>query len=241
MTQPLIGITSRNENPQAIWTSPYVQDYIRSVEQAGGKVRILPAGGFDEDLDSVADSLDGILFSGGGDIDPARFNGVPHPAVDDIEVERDIMEFGLLQRAIERGMPFLGICRGIQVVNVGLGGTLYTDIPDQLGTKVPHVTPAELPKWDPIHSVDVLPGTWLAAHTPNTSLRVNSRHHQGILNLADGLRVMAVAPDGLIEAVSMEGHPFGIAFQWHPENMFNDKDARMIFQQFIQAAGKKSA
>jgi putative glutamine amidotransferase len=238
MRKPLIGLTSQNENPLTLRDSPYVRDYIESIERAGGSVRLIPAGGFDESLENLFASLDGLLLSGGGDIDPVRFNGTLHPSIDGISFERDQMEFGLLEMAIWKGLPFLGICRGCQVVNVCLGGTLYTDIPDQLGTTIQHSISQDEPRDLIAHSVTVAPDSWLARLTGKSELQVNSRHHQGIDRLGNGLEVMAAAPDGLVEAICLEGHPFGMAVQWHPENMFGDPSAREIFQAFIAKCGE---
>jgi putative glutamine amidotransferase len=233
MSKPLIGLTSRNENPQTLWDSPSVCDYIVSIEKAGGSVRLIPAGGYDESLEDLFASLDGLLLSGGGDVDPVRFNGQLHPSIDGISFERDQMEFNLLDMAIRDGLPFLGICRGCQVVNVGLGGTLYTDLPDQFGSSIEHCISQNEPKDLIAHSVTVTSGSWLANVTGKSELCVNSRHHQGIHQLGDGLQVMATAPDGLVEAVCLFSHPFGMAVQWHPENMFGDLSEKELFRSFI--------
>lgn len=234
--KPVIGITTQNDNPQSLWERPYVRDYVISIERAGGQVRLLPAGGFDESLMEVFSSLDGLLLSGGGDMDPIRFNGLPHPTVEGVDLERDGMELKLVDMAVFYGLPIFGICRGIQVMNVALGGTLYTDLPDQLGTTIAHSTENELPKDTINHTVQVLPETWLSAVTRQNDLPVNSRHHQGLLTLAGNLQVMAVAPDGLVEAVNLPDHPFGVGVQWHPENLLNDPYSIKLFSLFVQAA-----
>ena len=234
--KPIIGITTRNEDPDSLREKPYVQDYVIPIEQAGGQVRILPAGISSDDLVEEYAALDGLLFSGGGDVDSVLYKGLPHPAMAGVIPERDDMELKLIKMAILDGLPFLGICRGIQVMNVALGGTLYTDLPDQLGRTVSHSTPKCLPKDTINHTIQVQPGTWLAEITGQKELKVNSRHHQGIHRLAAGLQVMAISPDGLVEAVELPEHPFGVGVQWHPENLNDDPDARKLFSRLIQAA-----
>lgn len=215
---------------------PYVTDYILAIENAGGNVDILPADIPTDSLHDAFSQLDGLILSGGGDIDPVIFHGEPHPSVEGIIPERDATEISLTKLAILHRLPFLGICRGIQVMNVALGGTLFTDLPDQLGKTVAHSTEKRLPKNTINHMVKVKPDSWLYEVTRQKELPVNSRHHQGIKLLAEGLDVMAIAPDGLIEAVHLRGHPYGIGVQWHPENLPEVDHARTLFETLIRAA-----
>jgi putative glutamine amidotransferase len=182
--------------------------------------------------------LDGILLAGGGDISPERFNGEPHPRIDDVDTERDVLELNLVRTASEDGKPFLGICRGIQVVNVGLGGTLYTHIPDQHPNAIDHAYPGNMRKVL-VHEVEVEPGSCFRKIVSKPNLPVNSLHHQGIKDVAPGLRVTAYAPDGLVEAVELPDHPYGFAVQWHPEWLTDQKSTRNLFRSFIDAAGQK--
>lgn len=237
-TSPVIGITCADSNLQRGRRDPALRDYCRSVEEAGGVFRLLAPSGFEAGASQrIFSELDGLLFSGGGDVAPQRYGGEPHPHLTNIDPARDEMECTLVQMAHFYGLPFLGICRGLQVINVALGGSLYTHLPDQLGGTIAHRTPAEWPKDYLAHTVRTVPGTWLAEMTGKTELQVNSRHHQGIRELADGLEVCAAAPDDLIEGVFVPDHPFGVAVQWHPENLFADVAARDIFRLFVQAAG----
>ncbi|NPA30747.1 MAG: gamma-glutamyl-gamma-aminobutyrate hydrolase family protein [Chloroflexi bacterium] len=180
---------------------------------------------------------DGLLLAGGGDIDPARFHGQPHPKVDEVYPDRDAVEITLARRAVAEGVPVLAICRGIQVLNVALGGTLYTDIPDQLPDAVIHRGQGPL-RHLCAHPVHLEAASRLAAILGTTDLCVNSFHHQGIKDLAPGLRAVAWSECGLIEAVEVPEHPFAIGVQWHPELMARQEHEPMqaLFRAFAQAA-----
>ncbi len=234
--KPTIGLTTRDLSPDDLWEKPYVADYVKAIEKAGGVVRLLPAGIQDQNLVEVFSTLDGILLSGGGDVEISRYGGQPHPKVDGVIPSRDDLEIQLTEMAMFYQVPLLGICRGIQVMNVALGGTLFTDIPDQLGTTIAHSTDKGIPKETINHVVNLEATSWLALLTQKEQLPVNSRHHQGILQLAGGLQVMATSPDGLVEAVQVLDHPYGIGVQWHPENLSNHEHARLLFESFIVAA-----
>jgi putative glutamine amidotransferase len=236
--KPIIGLTTRDLAPDDLWEKPYVADYVKAIEKAGGEVRLLPAGIQDQNLMEVFSTLDGVVLSGGGDVEVSRYGGQPHPAVDGVIPSRDDLEIRLTEMAMFYQLPILGICRGIQVMNVALGGTLYTDIPDQLGTTISHSTEKGIPKETINHVVDLAPDCWLAQLTQKNQLQVNSRHHQGILQLASGLQVMATSPDGLIEAVQVLDHPYGVGVQWHPENLTNQEHAFLLFESFIQSAAE---
>ena len=238
MSFPIIGITA-NTVPESDNRSAQValsQTYLDAIQHAGGVPVILPPLLEGEALQSILARLDGVLLSGGSDLDPARFNGLPHPRVYGIDPFRDEMEIQLVNLAASQGKPFLGICRGIQSVNVALGGSLFTDVRDQLAGALKHDCYPDLPRNYLAHAVSVLPESRLAAILGGESVQVNSLHHQGILSLAPSLRPLAYAPDGLVEAVDLPGHPFGLAVQWHPECLQEHANQRALFQAFIQAA-----
>ncbi len=180
---------------------------------------------------------DGILLAGGGDIEPARFNGAMHPKVNEVFPDRDAIEIALARRAVAEGKPLLAICRGIQVLNVALGGTLYTDIPDQIPQAVGHRGTSPL-RYICQHDVRLAADSRLARILGRERLCVNSFHHQGVKDLAPGLRAVAWSDCGLVEAVEVPDHPFAIGVQWHPELMVAHGEPHMqaLFRAFAQAA-----
>jgi putative glutamine amidotransferase len=237
MKKPLIGITTYSGTDDYGHATNYqLSVYLQALTKAGALAVMVPLTSPDEDLALLAQRLDGILFSGGGDIATERFDGEPHSKVYKVDPERDRVEFGLLNNAIRQKTPLFGICRGLQVVNVGLGGGLYTHLPDQFGDRIPHPQPGELDRSRKVHLVRVEPGTRLAGIIGEGALMVNSIHHQGIKDLAPGLVASACAEDGLVEAVELADHPFGIAVQWHPEWLVDDEKAIALFDAFVKAA-----
>ncbi len=239
--RPIIGITaghSQNEYGQS--TILLADAYLQAVLGAGGIPLLVPASIANLDDAGVYSRLDGILFSGGGDIAPARFGGEPHPRIADVDAPRDELELALLQRAVTDGKPFLGICRGFQLVNVGLGGTLYTHIPDQLPGALHHNNPGDK-RHDLVHEVELERESRLGEIIATTHLAANSHHHQGLKDLAPGLRATGHTADGLIESVELGDHPFGIAVQWHPEWLTDMDPTRKLFHRFVRACAEASA
>jgi putative glutamine amidotransferase len=238
LTAPVIGITSNYTPPKEgkFGTIAIGEAYVQAVLSAGGLPVILPVGLSGEDLQTLFARLDGLLLTGGGDIDPVRFAGLPHPRVYDIDERRDALEIRLVQMAAETGKPFLGICRGIQVINVALGGTLFTDISDQLTNSLRHDWYPNIPRDYLSHPVSVAKGSLLAQVLGGEAFEVNSLHHQGLERLAPALRVAAYAPDHLIEGVELPGHPFGLGVQWHPEWLQEHAPQRQLFHALVRAA-----
>lgn len=236
--KPLIGITT-NQSTHADGhpTVLLMQAYIHAVMQAGGVPVLIPSMLHADGWDALYARLDGILFSGGGDIAIEHFDGVPHPRVYGVDPERDAIELKLIQASAADGKPFLGICRGCQLVNVGLGGTLYTHLPDQLPGALDHAYRGHL-RTTLVHQVKLEEGTRAAEIFGEPILKVNSLHHQGLKDLAPALRAAGYAPDGLVEAVELPDHPFGIAVQWHPEWLTDQQPTRNLFRKFVEAAGK---
>ncbi len=233
---PIIGITS-NQLPNS-YGQPIVQlnqAYVDAIAQAGGVPVVIPSSLAGDGWETLYARLDGILFSGGGDIAVERFAGEAHPRIDDVEPERDSIELSLLHAAAAGGKPFLGICRGCQLVNVGLGGTLYTHLPDQLPGALDHAYPGNRRKVL-VHEVQIEEGTMAASVLEEPIVRVNSHHHQGLKDIAPDLKVAGRAPDGLVEAIELSEHPFGLAVQWHPEWLTDQPSTRSLFRKFVQAA-----
>jgi putative glutamine amidotransferase len=238
MAAPIIGVTS-NLTPAKDGKIAVVsvgEAYIQSVLRAGGIPVVIPVGLSEAELQALFPRLDGILLTGGGDIDPERFNGPAHPRVYDIDPRRDDLEIRLVQMAAENDKPFLGICRGIQVINVALGGSLYTDISDQLPGSFKHDWYPDVPRSHLAHEVAVSQQSKLAGILGGAIFQVNSLHHQGLDRLAPGLTAAAFSTDRLIEAVELEGHRFGIGVQWHPEWLQEHAPQRQLFQALVQAA-----
>ena len=236
--QPVIGITTfEGTNPDGLPTSLLLQAYIHAIMQAGGVPVMIPSMLAEQGWDVLYGRLDGILFSGGGDIAPEYYHGENHQRVAGIDPLRDTIEFNLLRAVVDDGKPFLGICRGIQTVNVGLGGTLYEHLGEQFRGEIDHTYPSTM-RTTLVHEVKIEEGTRIAEAVGKPILKVNSLHHQGIRDVAPGLRVTGYAPDGLVEAVELPDHPFGLAVQWHPEWMTDQLSTRKLFKAFVEAAEK---
>ena len=235
---PIIGITTnQSHNAYGYPTVMLMQSYINAVSQAGGVPVLIPSTIAEDGWAALYSRLDGILFSGGGDIGLEFAPGEPHPRIDDVDVQRDSIEINTVRAAASDGKPFLGICRGCQVMNVALGGTLYTHIPDQLPNALDHSYPGNM-RTVLVHEVKVEEGTRLAEVFGEPILRVNSLHHQGLKDIAAPVRVAGHAPDGLVEAIELPEHPFGVAVQWHPEWLTDQEPTRNLFKKFVEAAGK---
>lgn len=232
---PLIGVTTYSANENFEVTLP--ENYISAVRRAGGiPVLIAPGEGHTDEL--VA-RLDGVVLAGGGDICPSCYEGEDHETVYMVNAERDRMELQLALQIIDRGTPTLAICRGIQIVNVALGGTLHNHLPDLVGETVLHRAPPR----EPIpHPVDVEPGSRVASTLQNCRVEPMSWHHQALKDVADPLKVVARAPDGVIEAVEMCDHPWLLGVQWHPE-ITADRDAsqQRLFDGLVHQAGSGRA
>jgi putative glutamine amidotransferase len=240
--KPLIGITP-GSSIDALSHGTFERfsinaAYANAILAAGGIPVVLP---FQANAAALAESLDGLLLSGGSDIAPSRFGAAEiHPETYGISPERDQFEVDLFQHALARNTPILGVCRGIQLVNVALGGTLIQDIATEhvAAEPIQHRQQRNgVAANQPGHDVAIDAGTWLHHQLGTTSLPVNSFHHQAIADLAPGLEVIARATDGTIEAVTMPDRSFVFAVQWHPELMFVDHPAHLIpFQGLVDAA-----
>jgi putative glutamine amidotransferase len=238
MNHPLIGLTTfRNKSAAGLSQISVTEAYVNALIGAGAAPLLIPLGLPETVLQTIFSRLDGILFTGGGDVNPGLYQGQDHPLVDEVDPDRDRIEIQLIQKASRSSLPFLGICRGLQVVNVALGGTLYEDILDQRPGSQRHQFWPEQPRNHLAHPVEIEPTSRLAAILGVDRPEVNSFHHQGIRDLAPVLAASAYAPDGLIEAVELPDHPFGLAVQWHPEWLVMDSAAmRELFKELVHAA-----
>jgi putative glutamine amidotransferase len=239
MVTPVIGLTTYNgENRYGHPIAALMHKYVAVIIEAGGAPVLIPSGLPDDARRSLLGRLDGILLTGGGDIAIDRFGGEAHSCVAGVDPQRDAVEFAILQAAAESGKPFLGICRGFQMVNVALGGTLYTHIQDQLPGAIQHDYDSGSQRQFLAHEVRVEGVSHLAGILGETRLNVNSLHHQGVKGVAPRLKPVAHAPDGLVEAVELPDHPFGLAVQWHPEWLTDQPVTRRLFRAFVEAAGQ---
>lgn len=236
MKKPIIGVTPLFDRERdSYWMLP---GYLEGLEQAGALPIVLPLPEALDDLTPLVSLCDGLLFTGGQDVSPTLYGETPKPTCGEVCPARDRVEQALLQLALERDLPVLGICRGIQFLNAVLGGTLYQDLPTEHPSQTQHhMTP---PYDRAVHTVTLQPGTPLAELLGTEHIGVNSYHHQAVKTLAPCLTEMAWSEDGLIEAVCLPEKRFVWAVQWHPEFAFRvDEHSRKIFGAFVAAAGKK--
>jgi putative glutamine amidotransferase len=227
----LIGITNCRK----------LEDYRQAVLHVGAEVRVLEPSA--ETSDALAE-IDGLLLTGGEDVDPALFGEAPHPTVVEVDPQRDAFELALTRTARARGLPILAICRGIQVLNVAAGGTLVQDIPTQITGAVEHrlaVPPHQ--SYDLAHEVWMDKDSLLARLMSDRlgsvdTVEVNSRHHQAVKQVAPGFDISATAPDGVIEAIEDPKATFCLGVQWHPENFWRTGEFRALFEGFVEASEK---
>ena len=218
MSRPVIGVTIAFDNRREGFFS-LRRDYLRSVEAAGGLPLVL-APGSPSDAPALVDRVQGVLFTGGSDVDPSLYGEAPHPRLGDVFRDRDEFELAVCREALDRDLPILGICRGHQVLNVATGGTLIQDIPSDVTGGEVHDSERE--RWERSHDVRILPGTRLRELLGEDRVAVNSFHHQAVKELGRGLRVSAVSGEGdVIEGIEGEASRFVLGVQWHPESFWN--------------------
>ncbi len=239
MNTPLIGITAY----------PYIMpghgwDYdicyranALAVERAGGLPVLIPAALKPETLRALFDRVDAVLLPGGGDVNPDRYHEAPHPTIGGVNDIRDTAETLFTQWSVEDKRPILGICRGMQIMNVALGGSLIQDIPSEVTTTLVHDVEDGIPRSTIMHEVAITDDSHLAQILGTSLVQVNSLHHQAVDMPSSLVRITAKAPDGVPEAMEIPNHPFAMAVQWHPEDMLNGGDGRMqrLFDAFVQA------
>ena len=235
---PIVALTATTAPTDGIPRVRTNAAYVLALEGAGTVPLVLPpiaAGLADRALDAVS----GLVLTGGEDVAPWRFAERPHPALGTVNEVRDAWELALAGAARARGMPTLAICRGLQLLNVALGGTLVQDIPSQCSSAIPHAPAGE--RSDRVHAVHLVTGSHLADAVGATQLVVNSKHHQAIGTIARGLRVSARAPDGIIEGAEWEADDWwAVGVQWHPEELIATPEAweRSLFARFASEAAR---
>lgn len=211
-------------------------DYLRAIDKAGG-MPIVVSCVRAEDVSEILNLCDGLILSGGPDVAPDFFGEQPHPQLGSVVRERDDYELALAREAVTRDMPLLAICRGVQILNVALGGTLVLDIPSEVPHRVAHAHQG--PRTDLAHDVRVSEGSRLHSLLGGLTKPVNSFHHQSIDRVADGLTINAVSPeDGVIEGAEMVNRKYAVGVQWHPENFWRTGEFDALFSGLVVASRK---
>ena len=234
MRRPLIGITiGYSAQNRELFTLR--DDYVRAVEKAGGLPVVL-APGQPEDAADFLSRVDGLLLTGGADLDPGLYGEEPHETVTRVIPERDAFEIALCREILRKDGPLLAICRGHQVLNVATGGTLIQDIPSQLSGAKDHDPDKE--RWETAHTVRILPQTRLREILGRETIDVNSFHHQAVRDLGQGLVVSASSTgDGVIEGIELPGRRLAVGVQWHPEAFWDrPRDFQRLFEALVQAS-----
>lgn len=230
---PLIGVTTYGRNEYSAFTLP--TEYVDAVRRAGGIPVLIPPG--EAQVTALVARLDGLILTGGPDVDPDHYDGLPHKMIYGIDPERDTMELALARLVAAQDQPTLCICRGAQVMNVALGGTLVEHLPDEVGEQVTHRDPRSI--WA-VHPVQVEADSQLAEVLQTTATAPNSWHHQAIRHPAPTVKVVARAADGTIEAAEKPDHPWLILVQWHPEaTAMSDPTQQRLFDALVAAARQK--
>jgi len=227
----LVGVTTYQMNEDEKFDLPAV--YVESVRRAGGSVVLIPPGP-SVDIEAILSRVDALVLSGGGDIEPGRYGGELHDSVYNLFPERDETEFEIARWALEKHLPTLAICRGLQIVNVVCGGSLHVHLPDVYGNSVEHRVP---PRNAVDHTHHIEPSSRLANILEETEVVAKSWHHQAVDRLADNFRIVASAADGCIEAIESDAHPQLIAVQWHPEMTAGESPPQQrLFNELIRLA-----
>ena len=233
--KPRIAVT---QNINSDGTTSILPQYIEALEHAGAEVILLPYTDNPGEIIDLVRVYDGICFTGGVDVDPKRYFEEKTRWCGETEDKRDLFELGVFFIALQENKPILGICRGLQLINVALGGTLYQDIPSMCITDISH-TQSES-KFEYSHEVNVIKYTPLHRLVGSERIKANSFHHQAIRELGEGLEIMAQADDGIIEAVYSPNYLYLRAYQWHPERIcHNDEKQQLIFNDFISICKTK--
>ena len=234
MAKPLVGITTyvtpASFGPWELESALIPYDYVRGVERAGARVVLVPPS--DDGVEEVLDAVDGLVFSGGSDLDPDLYGQERHPETNGVVPARDTAELTLLTAALERDLPVLAICRGVQILNVARGGDLEQHLPDHVG----HERHKEVPGVFSDHEVEIEPGTRLSG-VLGDRVAIKSHHHQGLARLGEGLRPSARDEDGWVEALEVSDRRFAVGVLWHPEA---GDDARLFEALVAEAAAYRA-
>lgn len=236
--KPLIGIPTRTQTIDHIVFHSLASTYTRALELAGSAPILVPLRLDEETLRAIFAHLDGLLLAGGIDLHPSEYGEEVEPFCGNVDPERDAVELRLTRWAMEKAMPILGICRGIQTLNVAAGGSLYQDIPAQIENSLHHSHRQGDPYALRVHPIEIAPRSRLAHALGETRVGVNSLHHQSVKQVAPGFHIVARAPDGVIEGIEANAGRFALGVQFHPEWLIDDARMVRLFQEFVQASRK---
>ena len=231
---PIIGITSHSRNLANEVVLPGT--YVDAIQSSGGNPILLPP--TQTQLESLLDVLDGLVFTGGGDIHPIHYNGEDHPTIYGVDDDRDAFEITLAKLALMRKIPILGICRGMQVLAVASGETLIQHVPDIYGSAIDHRL--DHPRRPILHNIEIFPESQLFQQLGETHLKIVSWHHQSVTAVGTNWQLAARSSDGVIEAIEHLIHPWAIALQWHPELSIQDPAHQRLFRSFVSACQNDS-
>lgn len=234
--RPRVGIPYRTRKEELSGTRGKYESYLRAVENAGGEPVEISLGLSSDELESMAESVDAVVLPGSpADVNPSLFHASPRKETNEADTNRERTDYALLKNAFDEGKPVLAICYGVQLLNVYLGGTLIQDIPSELHTNIPHERDKGRP--ETFHEVQFETNSRSAMIAEANVAKVNSSHHQAILEPGRSLRIVGRAPDGVIEAVEWTGDANWVTgVQWHPERMAEDALAQGLFRELIAAA-----
>ncbi len=241
MARKIIGITCATAPRQGLESARQTlnRPYAWAVEQAGGVPLFIPATSYTENANAYLSVLDGLLLSGGVDVSPSQYGEEDDPELGEVDPDRDSIELPLTRLALEQDMPLFAICRGVQILNIALCGTLYQDLPSQRGSWIQHQQRlAAIPRHCVTHTIHIEPDTRLHQIVGSTRMATNSFHHQALKQIGAGLCVTAHARDGIIEAVESPKHRYVLGVQFHPEETAAvDEKSRLLFEDFVRAVG----
>ena len=235
--RPIVAVTAaKNEAGNRLLIH---NGYMQMLKRHGALPALLPMVTDEAMLDEIAERFDGFVISGGGDIDSAYWGEPLHEKASGIDAERDAMEIALLRILHKKTKPVLGVCRGVQIMNVAMGGTLFQDIPSQVDNPLNHSNRDK--EYEVAHDIEVFPGTKLGDIVGEGKLGVNTLHHQAVRDVKDPMMIAAIAEDHVIEAIESCEHPFFIGVQWHPERLGEkDRGADALFESFCSACIKNA-
>lgn len=240
MSAPIIGITCnllKVEKGAFIGLNrlSLIEEYATAVERAGGTPLILPLTQKEETITHYSHLMDALILSGGQDVHTQLYGQEPRKELGEVLYERDMFEIRLIKKISELKKPILGICRGLQILNVAFGGTLYQDIPTQIPSALQHQQHAA--PHVGTHRIEIIENSLLKSILKNSSILTNSYHHQSVDQLAPGFKVTATSLDGVVEAIEKEGEPFVLGVEWHPEVMISsDQSMQDIFDYLVRTS-----